>query len=245
MKPVTISVPSGKLKGFLFYPKKRTRAPAVLFLHGWASAQNRYADLAKKCVRAGFAAITVDLRGHGMTGGDIGKLTRKEYLDDVVTVYDYLAKRRRINGKKMIVFGSSFGGYMAALLVGKRKPAGIVLRAPANIRDEKFALRPQQDFSLHWDKTGIPWHRKRLRPQGTYALSAVRRFPGHVLLIELGKDKVIPRQTILNYANAVKDKRMLTHTVLKGAPHGSPKGAIKRRHDELVLSWLKERLPES
>lgn len=238
MKRITVKAPSGQLKGRLFYPKRRVPSPAVLFLHGWTSAQSRYFDLAKKLARRGFVVMTVDLVGHGETGGDIARLTGKEYLADVVAVYDRIKREPRVDMRRIVVFGSSFGGYLATLLLGKRAPAGVILRAPANIRDEGFATRPHIDFTLRWDREAIPWHKRKLSRSGTRALRAINRFRGKMLIIEMGSDAVIPRQTIKNYINAVSDKKRLAHVVIKGAPHGSPTGAHKRTHDTALMRWL-------
>lgn len=47
-----------------------TAAPAVLLMHHWDGVKEVWIDLVPALVRAGYAVLTVDLRGFGETGGD-------------------------------------------------------------------------------------------------------------------------------------------------------------------------------
>ena len=59
------------------------------------------------------------------------------------------------------------------------------------------------------------------------------------MIIESEKDDVVPHQTVVNYANAVKNRNRLTHTVMKGAPHSIKEGKFRDKVEKILLNWFK------
>lgn len=230
MRSIHFSVGGKRLKGTLFAPKKlQKKNPAVLTIHGWTSRQNRGFMLAKELARRGFFCMTFDLRGHGESGGNIKKISRKSSLDDAVAAYDLLVKQPRVDLKKIIVIGSSYGGYLAALLSTKREVKSLILRVPANYRDVGFTkpLHPVRKSSLH-----TKWKTKALR--------AVHNFKGKILIVESQKDEQVPSAIIRSYIKAVKNKKALTHIIMRGAPHSLSKDKPRQKeYTNIVLKWLR------
>lgn len=237
MQKVQISIANEKLQGNIFIPPKTdTKAPGVLFIHGWQSAQDRYFGLAQKLSELGFMSLTFDLRGHGKSPGDLAMLSRKDFLDDVVSAYDFLTQSKSADSKNISVVGSSFGAYLGAILSPERKVAQMVLRVPADYPDGGFKepeLRtPEQPRVAEWRATPRDFNL-------TKSLRAVRNFGGRILIIESEKDELVPHQTVVNYANAVLDKSKLTYVVMKGAPH-SLRGHknFQKEFEQILSRWF-------
>ena len=109
-----------RLDGTIFYPNnKGNKFPAILFVHGWTSERKRSYQYAKALSKLGYVCLLFDMRGHGTSDGDINKATTKEFLDDVLAAYDYLMKVEGVDKENISAVGSSFGGYLIALLSAK------------------------------------------------------------------------------------------------------------------------------
>ncbi|MBB4838301.1 alpha-beta hydrolase superfamily lysophospholipase [Sphingomonas kyeonggiensis] len=100
-----------------YWPGRTANAPAVLLLHGVGASRNQTAPMAEALVAQGYAALAIDLRGHGAS-----TITDHSYgLDeglDARAAFDWL-KARQHRGK-VAVIGVSLGG--AAALIGRDGP---------------------------------------------------------------------------------------------------------------------------
>ena len=180
----------------------------------------------------GAACLTVDLRGHGKTGGDLELFSRKDFLDDVLAAYDFLTLQENVDKTRMGVVGSSFGGYLAALLTARRSLSWAVLRVPADYPDEGF----MESKALAPDDMG--WRYQERAWNTTDALRSVHSFGGKLLIVESEKDEVIPRQTLLNYQDATQGSA--TYITMKNAPHSITRHPdFKREFNQTVLQWLR------
>ncbi|MDD5050634.1 MAG: alpha/beta fold hydrolase [Candidatus Pacebacteria bacterium] len=229
------------LEGNVFLPKEKgTKRPALLLLHGWNSTQERMFDTAKMLAeKFGFICLTLDLRGHGKSAGDKNSLSRKDFLDDVILGYDFLAKRSEVDTEKIGVSGSSFGGYLALLLSQKRNLNFIILRAPADYPDETF----EKPKGMIFEQAKInEWREHKRDSESTLALRAIHTFPGEILIIESEKDEMVPHQTILNFKNAVPDLTQLEHALIKNAPHSLSKyPELQKEANEIVARWIQKK----
>ena len=238
MQPVEITSGGRTLAGNFFYPADRyDNLPVVLLIHGWASAKERYFGLAEKLSESGFVCLAFDLSGHGKSGGDINTLTREDFLNDVVAAYDFLGRGRGIDAKNITIVGSSWGAYLGALLTSERAVARIALRVPADYPNEGFDA-PQILQSGERPKA-IKWRAEPRQSDATRALHAIHQFTGGVLIVESGKDEIVPHQTIVNYMQAVADKRQLTHVVMENAPHSlSGHENFIQEFEKILCGWL-------
>lgn len=104
----------------------------VCLVHGIGEHTGRYGHVAEALVKAGFALITADLRGHGKSQGIRGHAPSMELLLQDV---DLLVKQARIRFPNVPVFlyGHSLGGIVVLHYVLKLKPtlAGVVVTSPA------------------------------------------------------------------------------------------------------------------
>lgn len=231
-----ILVDAQKVKVELFTPQGQARNQAVLFLHGWTGKPN--ARAARLLAENGYTALTVVLRGHPGSDGEMSTITRQNALDDAISAYDYLKSKLPI-GMPICVTGSSYGGYTAAILSSKRELNGLSLRVAANYPDEGFEL--PQDGRGHEDPKIAKWRTEKHSAEATKSLRAVRSFKGEVQILEAELDEMIPHQTTQNYVDAVSDKSLLDYHLMKGWPH-SLGDDIQRNKDFqiLLLKWLEK-----
>ena len=82
----------------------------VLILHGWPSEGNRWHAVAENIAREGFEVVVPDLPGFGESSDPAQPWTSKNYVE---TIKQFMGE---LDMKRVIVFGHSFGGKIAALI---------------------------------------------------------------------------------------------------------------------------------
>lgn len=238
MKQVEFTSDGWKLKGNIFYPKVlKEKNPAILFIHGWTSKKARSYRYAEELAKLGYISFLFDMRGHGDSEGDIDSFTIKEFLDDVLTAYDYLLGIEGVDKENISAIGSSFGGFLIALLSEKRPIKNLAMRVPADYPNEDF--NKIKTTSSHEGEAIIVWRRKIKKPSNTFALSALKDFDGKVLIIEAELDDTIPHETVINYVNAVSDRNKVKHVLMKNATHSITDGPFKNEVTRILVDWFK------
>lgn len=111
---VELTAPDGiTLKGTYFPPADPSPepAPALLLLHMAYGNRQNWEDFAQTAQKAGYAALTVDMRGHGESGGKQGFTP---ILDtDVDTSLAWLMAQPNIDVTKIGIAGASVGANLA------------------------------------------------------------------------------------------------------------------------------------
>jgi pimeloyl-ACP methyl ester carboxylesterase len=104
----------------LAWAKLDGAGPTVVFLPGFRSDMNgdKATAIAAFCAARGQAMLRFDYSGHGVSGGRFEAGTISVWADDVTTMLD------RLTEGKVILVGSSMGGWLA-LLAALRRPARI------------------------------------------------------------------------------------------------------------------------
>ena len=108
----------------------------VCLVHGQGEHSGRYAGLAAALVQAGYAALALDLRGHGRSQGRRGHTPSYDaWLDDVARLLQEAA--RRFPGRPRFLYGHSMGGnlvlgYALRRRTGTTPPglAGVIASSP-------------------------------------------------------------------------------------------------------------------
>ena len=113
----------------LFLRKWESQSPsnkAILILHGITAYSGPYEPFGKAISRAGFTAVGLDLRGHGLSDGNRGDYPSKERLiSDLVETISYLKKQF----STLLLFGHSLG-VLTALIIKRNsneKIDGLIL----------------------------------------------------------------------------------------------------------------------
>lgn len=231
---IEILVEDERISGNFLTP--RSKVPGVLFVHGWGGSQQRDLERARGIAGLGCVCLTFDLRGHEKTLADQQWVSREDNLRDVVAAYDMLVNHPAIDSSAVAVVGSSYGGYLSAILTSLRPVKWLALRVPALYRDEDWRLPKRQ-----LDKLDLAQYREqRIAPADNRALAACEAFRGDALIVESQHDHLIPHQTIMNYRAALHNVHSLTHRIVDGADHALSGESCQRAYTEILVNWITE-----
>ena len=121
IKPIDFVSKSGnKLSGLLLSPKNNLRTD-LIFLHYHGSAGNLlgyHFQMVSQLTEKGFQVFTFDYSGYGFSDG---KATRKNVLTDAYSALDFIKNNPIFKNKKVIIFGQSYGGYLATVVGSNRQ----------------------------------------------------------------------------------------------------------------------------
>jgi pimeloyl-ACP methyl ester carboxylesterase len=209
----------------------------VLFVHGWGGSQQQYLARAREIAALGCIGLTIDLRGHARRQPQHQTVTRNDNLHDVIAAYDELVNHPTVDAGAIAVVGSSYGGYLAAILTTVRPVKWLALRVPALYKDGGWEL---PKVALHKDPDLYAYRRRHIRAQDNRALKACAAFKGDILIVESEHDDTVPHPVIENYVEASKHARSLTYRVINGADHGLSQEPAQRAYTSLLVNWLTE-----
>ena len=220
------------IEGTLVTPEKLV--PGILFVHGWGGSQDQDLARARKIARFGCLCFTFDLRGHGATEAQRESVTREDNLNDLLAAYDFLAGQPAVDASAIAVVGSSYGGYLAAILTSLRAVSWLGLRVPALYRDEDWhtpkAALDRDDLNLY-RQTWLSYKDNR-------ALRACAEFEGDALIVESECDEIVPHPAIGGYTAAFRRARSLTYRMIKGADHALTNKKARATYNKLLNRWV-------
>ena len=167
MEPERLSItsPDGtRLAGAVF---SGGPGPAALIVHGLDSRGDNHHDFARLLAGRGLTAMTIDLRGHGDSAGQLDAGTP----GDLRAALDHLAG---LGHAPLGLRGSSLGGFLSVLVGGTDERVRAIV-AVATARGASIARRLGQDWPAEAD------------------LGAAARSPGRArLYIHARGDEVVP-----------------------------------------------------
>jgi pimeloyl-ACP methyl ester carboxylesterase len=231
---IEIGVDGQRLAGTLVAPA--TTIPGILFVHGWGGNQEQYLARAREVAALGCVSLTFDLRGHARSDGRNEAVSREDNLRDVLAAYDTLTRHPAVDSRAIAVIGSSYGGYLAAILTSLRPVRWLGLRVPALYKDEDWLLPKRQ-----LDREELAAYRQRhVGPEENRALAACAAFEGDALLVGSEHDDVVPRPAVASFRAAFGRARSLTYRVIEGADHGLSEEPWQRAYTSLLVGWITE-----
>lgn len=231
---IDIAVDGKHLAGTLVAPD--TMVPGVMLVHGWDGSQEQYIERAHEIAALGCVCLTFDLRGHVRHQAEHGTVSREQNLQDVLAAYDVLVGHPVVDPGAIAIVGSSYGGYLAALVSEMRPVRWLALRVPALYRDEDWHVPKRQ---LNREDLAA-YRRSVVKPQENRALGACAAFEGDALVVESEHDPVVPHQTLQNYTAAFTRARSLTYRVIKGADHALSGKQCQQAYTALLVHWIGE-----
>ena len=126
---VIIPAPGFSIAGTLTTPPGvgKLRLPVVVLVAGSGSVDRDevvagvpiFAQLARGLAEQGLLVLRYDKRGVGQSGGRSERVTLQDYADDLITVVKWLAKRKDVDPKRIVVAGHSEGGAVAMLAAAR------------------------------------------------------------------------------------------------------------------------------
>jgi pimeloyl-ACP methyl ester carboxylesterase len=231
---IALSVDGQTLDGTFLTPEDKV--PGVLFIHGWGGSQAFDLNRAKGIAALGCVCLTFDLRGHAATREQQLQVTREDNLRDVVAAYDRLAAHPSLDSGSVVVVGSSYGGYLAALLSSLRRVRWLALHVPALYLDDEWLL-PKNQLNR---ETLRAYRNSYVPPESNRALKACADFAGDVLIVEAEHDTFIPHSTIMSYRSAFRQSHSLTHRIIDGADHALTEKTAQRAYTSILVNWVTE-----
>jgi len=237
-EPAEIVVGDDRIRGDWVQPAGGR--PGVLMVHGWGGSRSQYIASAHRVAALGCVALVIDLRGHAARADQFETVSREQNLQDVLAAYDALAAHPEVDPDAIAVAGSSYGGYLAALLTTMRAVSWLALRVPALYRDEDWSTP-----KLRLDRALIDAYRRSpIEAARNRALAACSAFEGDVLIVRSEHDHLVPVQVIDNYRAAFTRARSMTYRTMAGADHGLTDARWQQAYTALMSDWLRERLAE-
>jgi len=159
-------------------------SPAVVWLSGFMSdmTSTKVGALSDWAYVQGYAMLRFDYSGHGVSEGSLLQATVGDWLEEAAAMLALVGERR------LILVGSSLGGWIALLLAralakaGDRRLAGLVLIAPAWDMTEK----------LMWEKMSAKT-RAKVETEGVYYAPSNYDdpYPLTKILIEEGRNHLL------------------------------------------------------
>lgn len=132
--------------------------------------------------------------------------------------------------------GTSYGGYLAAILTSLRPVRWLALRVPALYRDQEWHT-PKRDL----DKVDLMDYRSTLvHAQSNRALHACAAFTGDVLIVESETDDHVPHATIMSYRAACQQTHSLTHRIIDGGDHSLSDPVSQQAYTSILVDWITE-----
>ncbi len=133
----------------LYWAPKKPNAPGVILLHQRGSNKESWGDLGSKLVSEGYAAIAIDMRGHGQTkdpkGNSMSLASLKEIdyqymLRDIEAAHNYLDEQADVDGNRIAIIGASIGANLAIMYASNDKRVRTVIALSPGL--DYFGLKP-------------------------------------------------------------------------------------------------------
>lgn len=132
---------------FGWYVEADADRPVILWCHGNAgNIVNRLENL-RYLHGQGLSVFLFDYRGYGRSQSL--RPSEAGLYQDALGAYDYLTRRRMIRPERLVIFGRSLGGAVAAELAAQKPAAGLILES-AFPSIESVAKFHYGGLPLHW-----------------------------------------------------------------------------------------------
>lgn len=223
-----------------FRPGRHARAAGVLFLHGNHASRASMEQNARWLAAEGYAVLTVDFRGHGQSTPHERSFGLFESRDAAAAL---AWLKHRLDGAPVAVVGISLGG--ASSLLGDDGPIGadaLILQAVypdirRAIRNRLAALMPAVMADLFeplLSFQSLP--RFGVWPDTLSPVSAIRRYPGPVLVIGGEADNLTPPDETRSIFDAAPGPKDLWFA--EGADHMQASSIRSDAYRQRVLAFL-------
>lgn len=231
---IDIPVDGKHIAGTLVGPD--TMVPGVMLVHGWDGSQDQYIARAHEIATLGCICITFDLRGHVRHHAQRESVSREDNLRDVLAAYDVLVGHPAVDPGAIAIVGSSYGGYLSAILSALRPVRWLALRVPALYKDGDWEVPKSQ---LNREELAA-YRLAGASPRDNRALAACAAFRGDVLIVESEHDSTVPHAVIQNYMAACAQAQSLTYRMISGADHALSEKAWQQTYTSLLVNWMSE-----
>lgn len=246
-------IPGGlQIEGLLYLPSNpgaRKPYPLIVMPHGgpYGSSVAAYSASAVPNIysAAGYACLLPNFRGSTGRGRLFTRKIVRDWGDgpfaDIMAGVDYLVRRKVVDGRRMAVFGGSYGGYMTAWTVGhtNRFRCAVAVAAVTN-NLSMYGTCDIPDFMLY-SGGGRPvsftdrfWHQ-----QSPLHYAGRVRTPTLVITGEV--DARVPPGQSHEFYRALKARGVETRLVLyPREPHGVSEPRHRLQYFQMILDWIND-----
>jgi pimeloyl-ACP methyl ester carboxylesterase len=230
-----------ELAANLYLPKGVSEewSSGIIVCHGFGSSKEKHADFGELASSNGYAAIILDLRGHGESGGEMDA----NIFNDVAAALQYLHTRSEVNPMSVAIRGSSLGGWLALHTAAHlRDIAPVVAFCPSTEASLMILMEEVAMVQRGHTSPLVPEIPPRVNvnsmTQLLYRLDvlkiAKRITPRPLLLVHCEGDEVVPAHVSQRIYDAAQEPKTLW--LLPGGNHQFA------QHDpginQRVLNWL-------
>jgi len=120
---LTLTTADGERLSAWFVPAPQAHG-VVLVLHGNAGNISHRMDTVAMFHRLGYGVLIFDYRGYGHSSG---KPSEAGLYQDAQTAWEHLTRQRGIASERIVLFGESLGGAVAARQASQTRPGALVL----------------------------------------------------------------------------------------------------------------------
>lgn len=199
------SADGNKLNGWFLKPKNQAVKITLLHFHGNEGSLFQQYQAISPLIKYGFQIFMFDYSGFGFSEG---KATRKNVLTDALSALDYLKTRQDIKDTKLIIYGQSLGGHLAAVVANQREK-------------DIDALVIEGGFSSHKDiaKSKGGFFGKLFVKEMYSGKISIKDFHKPLLIIHSSEDKEVPfalGKKLFDNANEPKEFYEIKHCHICG-----------------------------
>jgi alpha-beta hydrolase superfamily lysophospholipase len=150
-RQVTFPSGDGTSLAATFYEPSTNPAPGVVLVHMLGRSRDDWNAVADRMEEAGMMVVSLDLRGHGRSGGSSATLA--PMVDDVRAAIAWLSARSGVRPGAVAVVGASLGANLA-MLAGSNDPGvrAIALLSPSldyrGVRIDAATIKKASDKPL-------------------------------------------------------------------------------------------------
>jgi dienelactone hydrolase len=124
--PATLYLPQDSIdhgREFPTQPPKDERPPVIVMSHGYSVDRASMSGLARSLARAGYAVLSIDLRGHGANTHPF----EGDLKDDFAAAVDWAESSPYVDGERIAVLGHSMGaGAVLEFATTDRRPKAVI-----------------------------------------------------------------------------------------------------------------------
>ena len=225
-----------------YIPEGEGPFPTIIIGHGFGGSYKDNLNCAERYAKEGIAVCSFDFCGGTDFAKSDGKTTEMSVMtetEDMVAVFEQLRTQSFVDSERIILWGESQGGFVAALAAARLKDQAdaLVLFYPAfSIQTRGWEIFKDKNQVTGLDKRGValgPCYFTDIWDLDTYY--EIAKYEGPVLILHGDKDDVVPlscsKKALAVYKNA-------QFKIIEGAGHGffNETGEYA---DRLVVDFLK------
>lgn len=241
------------ISAFVWVPfnlKRDGSAPAVVMPHGGPTGQvvDSFSSRAILLASRGFVVIAPNVRGSTGYGMEFQQANIKDLggadLKDEVAAVDFLKATGLVDGKRVGIWGGSYGGFMTLMAIGKTPDVWAAAVDEYGILNWLTMLQHEDPRLQEYEKNllGDP-EKDRAVYEASSPLKYIRNETAPLLVLQGERDIRVPKEEAEQVVSILKaEGRIVDSVIYPEEGHGF----VKREHqqDELTRSvaWLEKYL---